>query len=73
MSMHISRIDFGSLLSYSPRGDSEGAQRSRTAMKALKDDEFVVNPPMLMSEFVAVKQKVNWIDFYIILNEGTPS
>jgi hypothetical protein len=59
MSMRLSRIEFGSLLSYSPRGNSEAAQRSRTTMKALKDDEFVSDPPVLMSDFIADTIRTN--------------
>lgn len=50
--MNLSRIEFGSLLSYSPRCNSETAQRSRTTRTALKDDQVVSNPPILMSDFV---------------------
>lgn len=51
--MHLSTIEFGSLLSYSPRGTSDFEKGSKTYMKALKDDEFISNPPILMSDFVA--------------------
>lgn len=55
--MRLSRIEFSALYSYSPRCNSEAAQRSRTAMNALKDDEFVSNPPILMSDFIATTVK----------------
>ena len=57
--MQLYRIEFGSLLSYSPRCNSESAQRSRTTMNALKDDEYVSSPPILMSDFVGAAIKAN--------------
>jgi len=51
--MYLSTILFGSLLSYSPRGFSPDEQQSRTVMKSLKNDEFVSNPPILMSDFIS--------------------
>ncbi|MGI0012389.1 MAG: hypothetical protein ACREBU_02945 [Nitrososphaera sp.] len=45
-------VEFGSLLSYSPRGWSTVQQQSRSTMNALKDDEFVMQPPVLMSSLV---------------------
>lgn len=56
--MRLSRIEFGSLLSYSPRGMSGVERRSRTTMRALKDDEVVIaKPPILMSDYVSDRIK----------------
>lgn len=57
--LHISKIEFGALLSYSPKCISEAAQRSRTAMRALKDDQFVSTPPILMSDFIGAAIRAN--------------
>jgi hypothetical protein len=52
--MRISQLEFGSLLTYCPRGESEEAINSKDVMLALKGDRFVVEkPPMLMSEWIA--------------------
>lgn len=53
MTMRLSIIEFGSLLSYSPRGWSREAQESRTTKNALKSDEYVSDPPVLMSDWIA--------------------
>jgi hypothetical protein len=58
--MRLSSIDFGSLLSYSPRGTSRDESLSRNFRKALKGDEYVADPlnqPKLMSDVVA-----EWIE-----------
>lgn len=50
--MLIPRIEFGAYLTYSPKLNSDSARASRTAMKALKDDEMVPEVSMLMSDYV---------------------
>jgi hypothetical protein len=63
--MHLSKIAFGSLLSYSPHGDSEKAIKSQNVMKLLKSDDFVQDPPILMSDLVAhrVEEKIKELPF----------
>jgi phosphoribosylpyrophosphate synthetase len=51
--MRLSHLEFGALLSYTPRGDSPKAQHSKNVMIALKKDGFVGKPPTLMSQWVA--------------------
>jgi len=51
--MNLPRLEFGSLLSYAPRGNSPGIQHSRDVMYALKKDGFVGDPPILMSQWIA--------------------
>lgn len=53
--MCLSEIEFGSLLAYSPRGNSTLQCRSRTVMRALKNDEYLNlgNDQILMSDYVA--------------------
>ncbi len=51
--MRLSTIEFGSLLSYSPHGSSEEALNSKDNMMALKTDQRVRDPPILMSELIA--------------------
>jgi len=50
--MRLATVEFGSLLSYSPRGTSETAIKSKDIMRLLKTDGFVQDPPILMSELV---------------------
>ncbi|MHB8602595.1 MAG: hypothetical protein ACYC6W_10230 [Nitrosotalea sp.] len=52
--MRLSQIEFGSLLSYSPRGNSDSQCRSRTATMALKNDQYVVSGSnqILMSDYI---------------------
>jgi hypothetical protein len=63
--MHLSTIEFGSLLSYSPRGMSYFNRESRTAMNALKHDGYVSNLPILMSDFISkmVKEDMTTLPF----------
>jgi len=51
--MKITWIEFGSYLTYSPKCNSDLAKASRTAMKALKDDEILPNLQIPTSEFLA--------------------
>lgn len=51
--MRLSTIEFGSLLCYSPCGTSNDEKQSRTVMRVLKGDEYVRDPPTLMSDVVA--------------------
>ncbi len=51
--MQLSRLEFGALLSYSPRGDSSSIQNSKNLMTALKTDQFVGNPKIPMSQWIA--------------------
>ena len=56
--MQLTQIEFGSLLSYCPRGDSEPILRAREVRNVLKADGFVNNSsgsgqPISMSEWVA--------------------
>src|SRR5687768_3989843 len=63
--MHLSTIEFGSLLSYSPRGTSDSEKESKTYMNSLKHDEFISDPPILMSEFVSkiLKEDLTTLSF----------
>jgi len=51
--MRLSKLEFGALLSYAPRGDSPKIRHSRNVMIAIKKDGFVEDPPLLMSQWVA--------------------
>ena len=51
--MKLTQLEFGALLSYSPRGKSPALIHSKDVMIALKKDGFVGDPPILMSQWVA--------------------
>ena len=53
--MLLSELTFGSFLSYSPRGQDEGARRSQLWVRKLKDELHVGDPPVPMSEYVAMR------------------
>lgn len=51
--MLLSELEFGSYLTYSPRGNSDLAKRSRNWMIRLKSESSIDNPPKFMSQLVA--------------------
>jgi hypothetical protein len=51
--LNVKQLEFGSLLSYSPRGNSEEEGKSRSVRTALKEDHIISNPDVSMSEFVS--------------------
>jgi hypothetical protein len=63
--MHLSTVEFGFLLTYSPLGTSEPEQRSKTVMLRLKNDEPGSNPPLLMSDFISkfMKERITKLPF----------
>lgn len=76
MTFRLSRIEFGSFLTYSPRGTTDPELRSRTMMRALKDDQVITNlpnPPVLMSDTVcdAIKKDIESLPFSHFFNANT--
>jgi hypothetical protein len=63
--MHLSVVEFGSLLTYSPRGASDSEQRSRTWMQNLKNDLASSNPPIVMSRRISnvLKERMETLPF----------
>ncbi len=51
--MILSELDYGALLAYATHGDSAKIQHSKDVMNKLKNDGFVEDPPILMSQWVA--------------------
>jgi hypothetical protein len=51
--MLLQTLEFGSLLTYFPRGTTVEAMQSKTVMARLKNDQYMLNPPILMSDWVA--------------------
>jgi predicted amidophosphoribosyltransferase len=71
--MDLSRLEFGALLTYSPRGDSLEIRHSRDVMIALKRDGFVGNPQILMSEWIAqtIQRKIAALPFASFFQQNT--
>jgi len=64
--MRLSQLEFGSLLTYCPRGKSGAAKKSKYVMLALKHDKVVdTSPRAPMSQFIAdlLKQKKSTLPF----------
>ena len=61
--MDITELEFGSFLSYSPKGDQDEQKFSRTAMSNLKNDQYVNSE--LMSDFIAdkINAKIDKLQF----------
>jgi hypothetical protein len=64
--MRLSRLEFGSLLAYSPRGDSERAKHSRELRQAIKSERTFGDPPISTSEWVVkmIREKGAALPFY---------
>jgi predicted amidophosphoribosyltransferase len=71
--MNLSQLEFCALLSYTPRGSTQKALHSKNVMQALKRDQFVGEPPILMSEWIArtVKQKMAELPFASFFQTNT--
>jgi predicted amidophosphoribosyltransferase len=65
VTLNISQLEFGALLTYTPRGNTQKARHSKDIMIALKRDQFVSTPHVLMSEWIAneVKQQIANLPF----------
>lgn len=70
--MNISRIEFGSLLSYSVRGASQKDKESKTVMRNIKQDS-VLDSGILTSEYVAreLKKGIKGYSFADFFNSDT--
>ena len=67
--MKITDVDFGSLLTYSPRGNTDEEARSRTFKAKLKSDGYLEKEKILMTEYIAqgIKnnlEKLPFADFF---------
>ncbi len=71
--MDLSQIEFGALLTYAPRGDSQEIQHARNVMLVLKKDGFVGTPQILMSEWIAqtIQRKMAELPFASFFQSDT--
>ena len=70
--MLLSKLEFGSYLTYSPRGNSDIAKRSKNIKIYLKSEGNIGTPPKFMSEFVAdrIKESIDQMPFKHFFNEN---
>ncbi len=70
--MNISEVEFGSLLTYSPRGNSKNAKEAKAAMINLKQDN-VLSSGILTSEYIvqAMKKEIRSFPFANYFNSNT--
>jgi predicted amidophosphoribosyltransferase len=63
--LKLSQLEFGSLLSYSPRGISVAERNAREVMLHIKYDKYFGKPPILMSRFISdlVKKGIGNLPF----------
>lgn len=75
--MQITKLDYGSLLSYTPRGDSNKIQHARDFMLALKNEAFVEDPQtgnlILMSDWIAktIRRNITTLPFATFFRPNT--
>ena len=71
--MRINSLEYGSLLSYASHGSTPQIQQARSIMLAVKNDEFVEQPPIQMSHWIArtVQQNISALPFKAFLSETT--
>lgn len=60
--MNVSRVEFGSMLSYAPHGISKKAEEAKTVMRSLKND-METRPGIMMSEYLAGMMKKHIREF----------
>jgi predicted amidophosphoribosyltransferase len=63
--MNLSQLEFGALLTYTPRGNTPKSLQSKKNMIALKRDQFVNTPPILVSDWIAkrIQEKITELPF----------
>ncbi len=71
--MRVTSVDFGSFLCYTPRGTSAEIDRAREVMKIIKEDSFLENPQIPMSEWIAreVQKRKADLPFASFFQENT--
>ena len=71
--MHLTRMEFGSLLSYTPRGSSDEIQKARDVMLTIKSDGFIDQPPIQMSHWIGstIQKNVKSLPFASFFDQET--
>lgn len=63
--LNLTKMEFGSVFSYSPRGQSVFERKSKSMMMAIKTDPYFSNPPILVSKYISnfIKDKMSTLPF----------
>lgn len=63
--MLLSEIEFGSYLTYCPRGNDDEIRKSKDVMLYIKNESSIGQPPKFMSRYVVemIKEKINNLPF----------
>jgi len=71
--VHLTRLEFGSLLSYTPRGSSDEIQKARDVMLTIKSDGFIDQPPIQMSHWIGstIQKNVKSLPFASFFDQET--
>ncbi len=71
--MRLTGLEFGSLLCYTPRGSSAEIQKARDVMFTIKNDGFIEQPPMQMSQWIArtIQKNIKSLPFASFFERGT--
>ena len=70
--MLLSKLEFGSYLTYTPRPNSDLSNKAKNIMIYLKSEGNIGTPPKFMSEFVAdrLKESIDQMPFKRFFNEN---
>jgi len=68
----LSTLEYAAYLSYTPRGITDEAKKSKTIMYDIKQDRLVSTPPVPISEFIAknLKSELNVLPFSDFFGEN---
>ncbi len=71
--MRLTLLEFSSLLSYTPRGSSAEILKARDVMFTIKNDGFLEQPPMQMSQWIAraVQKNIKSLPFASFFEPNT--
>lgn len=71
--MNQTTLEYGALLSYASHSHSDKTKQSRTLMRILKNDGFVQDPPILMSQWIAqeIQRKKSTLEFGSFFHPNT--
>jgi hypothetical protein len=63
--LSLTKLEFGSVFSYSPRGQSVSEKESQSMMMSIKTDPYFSNPPILVSKSISnfIKDKMSTLPF----------
>src|SRR5712692_7773407 len=71
--MQVASLEYGSLLSYTPRPSTSEMEQAKSVMYAIKNDGYIERPPVLMSEWIAkaVQQNMTRLPFASFFHHDT--